>query len=416
MLLSPGRNTAVGHEVARREQPGLRERRIAVGALGVVQILSWGTSYYLPAILVAPIMLDTGWSATWVTGGLSAGLLTAASISPAVSRAIVRFGGRNVLAGASAFLASGLLTMSLSTSLTSFMLGWILMGCGMAAGLYDAAFATLGELFGASARRSISALTLYGGFASTVCWPLSAFLIAEGGWRFACLAYALVHLLICAPLLFACVPLKANAAPSRSDDPPPERRAVDEPAFLMLSAALCVSAFVSSMIAVQLLTLLQAAGASLATAVALGILIGPAQVAARIVEMFFGKICHPLWTMLASSLLMTTGLALFGMGHALGAAALILYAAGNGVWSISRGSVPLALFGAPAYSANMGRLVRPALLASACAPLLAGWIYEHGGLVMSRLTLLALSALTLLIVIGLFIATRKHRLEDGATG
>jgi MFS family permease len=146
----------------------------------VTQIFAWGTSYYLPAVLAAPIVADTGWPLAWVVGGLSLGLLMAGVISPWIGRAIARHGGRPVLAVSAGLLAAGLLAMSLAHSLPAFLMAWLVVGLGMGAGLYDPAFSTLGRLYGESGRAAITTLTLFGGFASTVCWPLSAFLDLAG--------------------------------------------------------------------------------------------------------------------------------------------------------------------------------------------------------------------------------------------
>jgi len=158
--------------------------------LGVTQIFAWGSSYYLPAVLAKPIAADTGWSLSWVVGGLSLGLLVAGLVSPWVGRAIARSGGRPVLALSAGLLAAGLSALALAHSLPAFLIAWLLVGLGMGAGLYDPAFATLGRLYGHGGRSAITTLTLFGGFASTVCWPLSAFLDAHLGWRGACLVYA----------------------------------------------------------------------------------------------------------------------------------------------------------------------------------------------------------------------------------
>ena len=165
-----------------------------ITALGVTQIMAWGSSYYLPAVLARPIAVDTGWPLGWVIGGLSLGLLAAGAVSPIVGRVIASRGGRPVLAASACLLAMGLLLLSLAHSLPVFWAAWLVIGLGMGAGLYDPAFATLGRMYGESGRSAITALTLFGGFASTVCWPLSAFLESHVGWRGACQAYAAVQL------------------------------------------------------------------------------------------------------------------------------------------------------------------------------------------------------------------------------
>ncbi|MBY0252501.1 MAG: MFS transporter, partial [Methylobacterium organophilum] len=178
-----------------------RGRLTVISALGMVEILAWGSSFYLPAVLAGPIAADTGWPLAWVVGGLSIGLLVAAIASPRVGIAIHRHGGRPVLALAALLLAAGHVVIGLAPNLPAFLAGWLLLGLGMGCGLYDPAFATLGRLYGAEARPAITTLTLWGGFASTVCWPLSAFLVEQVGWRGACLAYAGLHLAVTLPLV-----------------------------------------------------------------------------------------------------------------------------------------------------------------------------------------------------------------------
>ena len=177
-----------------------------ISALGVVQILAWGSTYYLPAVMAEPIARDTGWPLAWIVGGLSLGLLVAAAVSPRVGRVIQARGGRPVLALAALLLAAGLMVLGLSPTLPVFLAGWLILGLGMGCGLYDPAYATLGRLYRAEARSAITALTLVGGFASTVCWPLTAFLVAQVGWRGTCFAYAGLHLTVSLPLVLALIP------------------------------------------------------------------------------------------------------------------------------------------------------------------------------------------------------------------
>ena len=181
-------------------------RPVVVTALGIAQILAWGTSFYFPAVLAAPIVADTGWSLAWVVGGVSIGLLTAGLIAPRVGAIIDQRGGRPVLAASSLLYAAGLAGIGLAPSLPVYLLAWVVLGGGMGTGLYDAVFAALGKLYGREARTPITNLTLFGGFASTVCWPLSAFLAETYGWRAACLIYAVLHLVISLPLQMAVMP------------------------------------------------------------------------------------------------------------------------------------------------------------------------------------------------------------------
>ena len=387
----------------------MSDRRLVVGALGITQILAWGSSTYLPAVLNAPVAADTGWPLAWVAGGLSAGQLMAAAVSPGVGRAIGELGGRTVLATSAVLLAIGLATIGAAPNLPVYVLGWAIVGAGMGAGLYDAAFATLGTIYGQSARSAITTLTLYGGFASTVCWPLSAFLVERYGWRSACLVYAGIQLLVSLPLLLAILPRRqvAEVSTAEPDVPTPVVDGRRRLQLLLLTIALPLSAFVSFVVSVQLLTLLQAAGATLAVAVGYGMLIGPAQVGGRIVEMTVGKRFDALWTLLSGAVLIALGLILIWTGLPILAIAIVVYGAGNGVWSIARGAVPLALFGRDDYAAVMGRLARPALLASAAAPFAAGFMFERGGVALSQSVLAILAAVDVLVVAALVAITLR---------
>jgi MFS family permease len=365
---------------------------VVISALGIGQIFAWGSSYYLPAVLAKPIADSTGWSLTWVVGGLSLGLAVAGLVSPWVGRRIERRGGRRVLAGSSVMLAAGLLMLALAQSLPVYFLGWLIVGLGMGAGLYDPAFATLGRLYGKAARSAITGLTLFGGFASTVCWPLSAFLVAQGGWRGACLAYAAFHLAVLLPLYLLALPDSAGppasgAAASDTEVVPgrPHARLLCG----LLAVAITVSSMISTLVSVHLLTILQSRGVSLATSVALGALVGPSQVGARLVELLIARYHHPIWTKLVATGLVTLGIAALWAGLPLLIVPLLCYGAGVGLESIARGTLPLAMFAGPSYAARMGRLAMPSLMAQAAAPSIGAALLHAIG-TRGTLTVLAL--------------------------
>jgi predicted MFS family arabinose efflux permease len=353
----------------------LPRRGLLVSGLGIVQILAFGTTLYLPAVLAQPIAADTGWPLAWVIGGLSLGLLTAGLVSPAIGRIINRQGGRMVLSLSSVLLGAGLGLMGLATALPVYLAAWIVIGFGMGGGLYDATFSTLGRLYGQQARGAITMVTLWGGFASTVCWPLSAFLVEHLGWRGACGVYAALHLGLALPLHAFLLPGAEAPLPADpglgSASPAPSLNLRDHvPTILLIAAVVTISGSIASVLSVHLLSLLQSQGVGLAVAVGLGALFGPAQVLARFGEMTFGRRYHPIWTMLASVSLMALGMALLLPGPDAAAVALVLYGAGNGIGSIAKGTVPLALFGPAHYASLMGRIARPSLIAQALAPAL----------------------------------------------
>ena len=247
-------------------RPRLPAAAIIISVLGVTQIFAWGSSYYLPAVLAKPIAADTGWSLSWVVGGLSLGLLIAGLVSPWVGRAIARRGGRPVLAVSAGLLAAGLSALALAHSLPAFLTAWLLVGLGMGAGLYDPAFATLGRLYGHGGRSAITTLTLFGGFASTVCWPLSAFLDAHLGWRGVCLVYAGFQLAVALPAYVFVLPREPQrpsplpVSPILPTDPPTTPDSQGGALFLLMAATITLSSVISTTLSVHLLTVLQAKG------------------------------------------------------------------------------------------------------------------------------------------------------------
>jgi predicted MFS family arabinose efflux permease len=371
------------------------DRRVVITALGIAQILAWGTSFYFPAVFAEPIVAETGWSLGFVVAGTSIGLLTAGLISPQVGRIIDTHGGRPVLLASSSFYAAGLAGVGLSHSLPVYLLAWVLIGLGMGTGLYDAVFAALGRMYGSAARGPITNLTLFGGFASTICWPLSAFMIEHVGWRSACFIYAVLHLFVMLPLQVSVVraPEKARSDHDAKNVSGEASRIDNETIiFALLAVVLSIAAGIGSIVVVHLLIFLQARGVDFALAVTLGTIFGPAQVGARVVERLFGYRYHPIWTMIASCTLMAVGLLmLFGAVPAL-VLVILLYGAGYGISWIGRGTLPLALFGPVRFPRLMGKLAFPSLIVQALAPSVGALLIEASGTdtTIGVLTLLAL--------------------------
>jgi predicted MFS family arabinose efflux permease len=381
-------------------EAGGRSRLTVISALGVVEILAWGSSFYLPAVLAGPVAQDTGWPMAWVVGGLTLGLLVAAVASPHVGTAIDRHGGRPVLALAALLLACGLVVLAISPVLPVYLAGWLLLGLGMGCGLYDPAFATLGRLYGAEARPAITTLTLWGGFASTVCWPLSGFLVAYVGWRWTCLTYAGLHLSITLPLVLGLIP----GVPERKVEGSSKATTngllapLEWRLFLLFAAVLVVGGAIMSLVSVHLITLLQARGVELASAISYGAIIGPAQVGARLIEMSTKGRHHPLWTLTTAFALVALGLVLLTLGVPGVGIWLVLYGGGNGIYSIARGTVPLVLFGPERYAALVGRLARPGLVAQALAPPLGAFLLARMGADALWLTLALLAVVNLAMI------------------
>jgi predicted MFS family arabinose efflux permease len=343
-----------------------------VCALGVAQIISWGTLFYPIAVLGGAMRRELGASDIFLFGSFTAGLLLSGVASPLVGRQIDRHGGRRVLASGSlvAALASGVLAAAQGPVL--LFAGWLLAGVAMAACLYDPAFATLHQLAGTSYRRAVTALTLFGGFASTVFWPLSQWLLDAFGWRQAFAVYAALHLLVCLPLHLAFVPRTGGRRTrSAADKPVPAGSHHGGATFTWLATALALAAFLGSAMAAHLIDLLTASGLSAHDAVVVGALIGPMQVAGRIMEFAFGRHLRALAVGTLAFCLMVVALALFTQVHGARIVALAFattYGWSNGVMTIVRGTVPAELFGQHEYGALLGKLARPQFFLKAVAP------------------------------------------------
>ncbi|GAC1037261.1 MFS transporter [Pseudomonas sp. No.117] len=362
--------------------------------LGIGQILVWGGSFFILAVLADPVVRETGWSRQWVYGGLSLGVLVSGLLAPACGRLIARQGGRTLLSLSGLGVASGLILMASAQHLPLFLLAWVIMGIGMAAGLYDALFATLGTCYGAQARSAITGITLVSGFCTAITWPITALLVNHLGWRGACLAYAAVLLLTIWPLYRHALPAPVIATQA----PRPLQTAPAAPVNRALYGVLCalftLGAVLMTAISIQLITLLQSLGYGLATAVALSACLGPSQVGSRLIDLV-NRNGHPLWTALASVVCTAAGLLLVTLGPSVAwvtVVGLVIFGAGNGLRAIIRGTLPLALWSPTEYAAILGRMARPALLGQAATPLLCGYVLEHQGpqAVLGLLCLLAL--------------------------
>jgi predicted MFS family arabinose efflux permease len=351
-----------------------------VAALGTAQTLAWASSYYLPAVLAAPMARDLGVAMPTVFAAFSAALLVAAALGPRAGATIDRWGGRPVLVATNVVFALGLAALATANGVVALFLAWAILGVGMASGLYEAAFAALVRLYGTGSRNAITGITLIAGFASTVGWPLSALLESHIGWRGACWTWAALHLVVGIPLN-ALVPRAEPMSPQPAA--PPQRDGDDGAptrAALLLAIVFAATWFVSTAMAAHLPRLLQASGATLAVAVAVGALVGPAQVGGRLLEFGVLRRIHPLLSARIAALLHPLGAALLGVvGGPAAAAFAILHGAGNGILTIAKGTLPLVLFGARAYGERQGWLMVPARIAQALAPWLFGLVLDRWG-------------------------------------
>jgi MFS family permease len=371
-------------------------RNVIVAALGTTQTLAWGSSYYLPAILAEPIAEGLGVSRALVFGVFSGSLLLSALLGPAVGRAIDNRGGRGVLVLSNVVLAAGLVLLAFAHGVVGLAMAWAVLGVGMALGLYDSAFATLAGLYGRVARGPITGITLIAGFASTIGWPLSAFLDAILGWRGTCLTWAALHLLIGLPLNRLLIP--RAAPPERTAEPEVSTPASPRGTMAILAFVFAATWFVTGAMAAHMPRLLEIAGATSTAAIAAAALVGPAQVAARLVEFGALRWISPLVSARIAAALHPLGA---GILAAFGAPAImafaLLHGAGNGLLTIAKGTLPLAIFGPVGYGLRSGVLAAPARAAQAASPLIFGllidWLGVEALALSSGLSIAALLAL-----------------------
>jgi MFS family permease len=358
-----------------------------IPALGVAQIISWGSLFYAIAVLGEAMRTELGISATWLFGAFTVGLLASGIVSPAVGRLVDTRGGRVVLSWGSALGAASVAMLASAQHYTALFLGWTLAGVAMAACLYDPAFATLHQLAGGAYRRAVTALTLFGGFASTVFWPLSQWLLDRVGWRDTLWIYAALHAFVCLPLHVWCVPRSVGdasalaAVETEALVATRSARSATGIVFYALAAAFAAAAFLSATLSAHLITVLKSAGLATRDAVLVSSLIGPMQVAGRIAEFSFERRISAVSAGVLAFGLMTAGLACLAFVDGLSAVAFafaVLYGWSNGIMTIVRGTVPATLFGRRNYGALLGRLALPAFIAKAIAPVAFTWLIATG--------------------------------------
>ncbi|SPS00775.1 MFS transporter [Cupriavidus taiwanensis] len=378
-----------------------------IARLGIAQTLAWGSTYYLPAMLATPMARDLGVTPPTVFAAFSVALIVSALIGPSAGRLIDRTGGRSVLVATSLIFALGLAGLGLAQGAVSLFAAWLVLGVGMGAGLYEAAFATLVVLYGNRSRVAITGITLIAGFASTVGWPLSTFMEAHIGWRGACFAWAALHLTV-GLLLNVSMPrgmvsggARMRGSATAQDQPNPPASDSQPLASFALAFVFAATWFISTAMAAHLPRLLQAGGATVATAVMVGALIGPAQVGARILEFGLLRKIHPLLSARIAAALHPIGALAFGLVGAPAAALFgVLHGAGNGILTIAKGTLPLVIFGPTGYGHRQGVLMVPARVAQALAPWLFGVCLDAFGVNALWLSsLLGVAAIVMLMAI-----------------
>lgn len=392
-----------------------------VPALGLAQIVSWGALYYAIAVLGAAMRAELGISEAALFGAYSLSLLLSGVFAPAVGRAIDRWGGRLVMSAGSILAAIALFAIAQAHHVVAVYLAWAIGGVAMALTLYDPAFATLSQHTGARYRTALTALTLLGGLASTVFWPASYLGLEHLGWRATLEVFAAVELLVCLPLHLACIPrlprtaiempLARTTATSGADGTGTLTRGTPafRTAFLALAAAFALNGFVVSALSVHLIAVLQGKGFALATAVWVASFIGPMQVAGRIAEFAVGRRAPSrlvgLLAFAAAALGIVVLLSLEG-AVALALVFAAVHGTSNGILTIVRGAVPAELFGRIGFGATLGKLVAPALIARAIAPLACAGMAVPGASVTAWLGMLA--GLSVLAALAFVVAVNRR--------
>jgi predicted MFS family arabinose efflux permease len=357
-----------------------------VAALGTAQTLAWASTYYLPAMLAVPMAKDIGVSTPTVFAAFSMALIVSALLGPYAGRCIDRWDARPVLSGTNLVFALGLAALANSHGPAGLFAAWVILGIGMGSGLYEAAFSALVRLYGRDSRNAITGITLIAGFASTLGWPLSNLLDHQVGWRGACYAWAGLHLLVGLPLnlsLPKARPQGQVSGPGQAasvSDSVPLTGAQAKRAGVLLAIVFATTWFISTAMAAHLPRLLQSTGATLATAVAVGALIGPAQVAGRLLEFGLLRRLHPLLSARMAALMHPIGASLLLLiGGPAAVVFAVMHGAGNGILTIANGTLPLVLFGTKGYGQRQGMLMFPARLAQASSPWLFGVCLDQWG-------------------------------------
>jgi MFS family permease len=362
---------------------------VTISFLGIAQITAWGTSYYCLGVLANPIAADTGWSRSFVYFGFTVSLLAMSLVSTWAGRAIDRHGARLLMAIGIVMVSAGLYALSLVRSESAYLAVWVFMGLGMRLCLYDAAFAAIVQVVSGRARLGISYLTLYGAFASTVFWVIGHYLNEAVGWRQTLALFALINLVVCLPLNWLALSRKVQDEKPQSDAPaaatpegPPLEGSHRTIGIGLFALIMSFNGFVFGVITVQLVPLLEAAGLATAAAVWVASLKGFAQFGGRVVEIFFGRNLHAMTVARIAIGVLPLSLMLLLFAHgsfAIILAFTLLMGASQGVITIVRGAVPLALFGKEGYGAVLGLIATPVLLVNAAAPTLFALIVDQWG-------------------------------------
>lgn len=346
----------------------------AVLALGLTQIIAYGTLYYSFSILAPDMARDLGWSTEWVFGALSAALLAGGFAAPWFGRLIDRHGAGRMMSAGSLLAAAALAACAAAPNGAVFVAALIALELASNLVQYGAAFALLVQLQPHVAARSITYLTLIGGFASTVFWPITSALHRQLSWQEVYLVFAALNLVVCLPLHGWLSAGLARSRAAMSTAPVPVLGRLPEggrrSGFVLMVAGFALQSLVGAGILVHMVPLLSGLGLG-ESAAFIGTLFGPSQVVSRLINMGFGRNLSPVVLAVIAATLMPLGvlvLALTAPSVAGAMAFAILFGLGNGLLSIVSGTLPLHLFGSEGYGRLQGRVNSARLVVSAVAP------------------------------------------------
>lgn len=353
-----------------------------IASLGITQIVGWGSVFYAYGILMQAMQEELQLSRPVVVAAFSIALLISGLLSTLVGSLIDRYGGRLLMSAGSVLCAALLLAMSFISSAMELYLVWAVIGIGMSCTLYHPAFAVVTQHFQSDYRRAIALVTLFGGFASTISWPLTQWLLDHYGWRSAWQVYALAHIVICLPLhaMLPKVRVKAQARHKNKSNHSLSS-VLREPTFYPLAIAFTLNALVFSAMSLHLMPILKEGGMPAHFAAATGALLGPMQVLGRVLEPILGRLMNIRQVgLLAISLVPAALLFLFAPGSWLTAYGLFvaMYGLGTGIITIIRGTLPAELYGRESYGAISGAISTPVMIAFAAGPYVASLLYSLG--------------------------------------
>jgi len=344
----------------------------AIWALGVTQIVGYGTLYYSFSILASGIAVEFGLAVEWVYGFMSLALLAGGVISPYAGGLADKHGAARVLSIGSVAAAAALAICGFANNAVVFLAGVILIELASAFVLYATAFALLAQTTGLQAQRSITYLTLIAGFASTIFWPVTTWLLQVMDWHQVYFLFAGLNLVVCLPLHLWLTRFARIAAARPADQVAAEPLAVADGSFIfaLVVIGFSLSGFVSAAILFHIVPMLGMLGLG-TSGVLVATLFGPAQVAGRLVNMALGKDLPAPILAIVSAVMMPTALVVLALtAPALpGAIAFaIVFGLGTGLFSIVSGTLPLALFGQAGFGKRLGWISLGRLCLSAIAP------------------------------------------------